>query len=90
MNKIENAISLEEVVEIVNNIHDVHSNSYYGGTDLRSAKALPGEYVAGAAIKSGYIDFESLDGHSETLEVCGIKFDYATALEAAKKYRIIQ
>lgn len=82
--------AIEEVLEIINNARDGHANPCYGGTDLRSAEALAGEYVARTAIKSSYIDFESLDGQLEMLEVSRVEFNDATGLETAKKYTEIQ
>lgn len=79
-NAITNAASLEQVVEIIN---ANEGSEYFGGTDLRSAEQMAGQYAWEAASESGYTDDQSIEGQLEILADAGAMFDFNEALKEA-------
>lgn len=82
-NAILSANSVEEVVEAINTASAGSGVGYYGGTDLRSAEEMAGEYAWNAAKESGYCTEQDIEGQLEILADNGAKFDQEMALKAA-------
>lgn len=94
MDAITEAQSLEDVVSAINQAAGGNGVSYFGGTDMRSAEDMAGQYALSATMDEDYWDeaepedspdvFEkALDAHLEILEKAGAKFDHATAVKEA-------
>lgn len=79
-NAISQAHSLEQVVEIINSDEGA---AYFGGTDLRNAEAMAGQYAWEAAEESGYTSDETIEAHLDILRDAGATFEYGDALAQA-------
>ena len=79
-NAITEANTLEQVVEIINSDE---ASEYFGGTDLRSAEKMAGQYAWEAAEESGYTDDESIEAHLDILSDAGARFNFSNALNEA-------
>ncbi len=82
-NAITEANSIEEVVKIINKSKEGHASEYFGGSDMREAEEMAGQYAWEAAEESGYTDDESIEAHLEILIEAGANFDFKIALKNA-------
>ena len=79
-NAITSAQSIEQVVEIINKAKAGHASDYFGGTDLRSAEKMAGQYALDSAEEAGYTDSDSIAAHLDLLAEAGANFDFHVAL----------
>ena len=87
MDAITEATSLEQVVSAINQAADGHGVDYFGGTDMRSAEKMAGQYALDAVTSSDYpeVNEENIAGHLEILEQAGAHFDPSGAVALALK-----
>jgi len=79
---IKEALSIEEVVEIINTAAE-STVKFSDGSDMRSPEEMAGEYAFDAAEESGYTDAASIEAHLEYLADQGAEFDFKEALQNA-------
>ena len=82
-NVIVEALSIDEIVCIINSNSDENVSTYFGGTDTRAAEEMAGQYAWESAKESGYTDDSSIEGQLDCLIEAGAQFDYGVAFKNA-------